>query len=314
MKFAFVVVLASLAAGCGYIGDVKPPTLDIPVRIVDFRAAEFGDKIAVEFTLAPLTTEGLTLKNVRGLELRVTGGVERTIQIQPKDPGPFAFDVPAADFVGKHVILAVRAIGPKGKASDWSNLVAMDVERPLAIPANVAATNSPKGVRLTWTGGTAAGTAQHYRIFRASPGGAPAVVGESDAPEYEDASVAMGTMYGYRVQAVNGDQHQSEVSAEITVTPKDVFPPAVPAEFSAVQGVGAIELVWQRNTEDDFAGYNVFRATDGGTFEKIAGPIDGPAYSDRAVEAGQTYRYAVSAVDRTGNESARTPIVEVVAP
>jgi hypothetical protein len=309
VRFALVVLLASCGAGCGYIGDVKPPTLDIPARVIDLRAAEFGDKIAMEFTLPPLTTEGLALRNVRAVELRVSGEANRTIQIPPKDPGPFAFDAPAADFVGKHVILAVRAIGPKGKAADWSNLVLMEVQPPLAVPENLVAGSSPKGVRLTWTG-----TAPHYRIFRASPGGTPQSVGESVVPEYDDASVTMGTTYRYRVQAVNGDQHQSEVSAEAAVTPEDVFPPAVPVEFSGVQGVGAIELVWQRNTEDDFAGYNVFRAAASGEFERIAGPIDAPAYSDRAVEAGKTYRYAVSAVDRTGNESARTPPVEVVAP
>lgn len=323
MRYAFVVVLASLAAGCAYIGDVKPPTLDIPAPVVDLRAAEFGDRIAVEFTLPPLTMEGLALKNVRAVELRVSAAAQptpadRTFQIPPKDPGPYAFDTPVADFVGKHVTLAVRAIGPKGKASAWSNLVMMDVQPPLATPENVVAANSPKGVRVTWTASPSPGSAStsppHYRIFRALPGATPQSLGESDVPEYEDASVARGTMYLYRVQALEGDQHQSEVSAEAAVTPEDVFPPAVPAEFSAVQGVGAIELVWQRNTEEDFAGYNVFRATEGGDFEKIAGPIDAPAYSDRAVEAGKTYRYAVSAVDRTGNESARTAPVEVVAP
>jgi hypothetical protein len=314
VKFALVVVLASFTAGCAYIGDVKPPTLDIPVRVIDFRAAEFGDKITGEFTLAPLTTEGLALKNVRGVELRVSGGADRTIQIAPKDPGTFAFDTPAADFVGKNVILAVRAIGPKGKASEWSNLVTMDVQPPLAMPENVAAVNAPKGVHVTWNLSKATGSAPHYRIFRALPGGTPQSIGESDVPEYEDASVAMGTMYRYRVQAINGDLHQSEVSAEAAVTPEDVFPPAVPSELSGVQGVGAIELVWQRNAEEDFAGYNVFRAAGAGEFEKIAGPIDAPAYSDRSVEAGKTYRYTVSAVDRTGNESARTPVVEVIAP
>jgi hypothetical protein len=310
VRFASVVLLASFGAGCAYIGDVRPPTLDVPVRVVDLRAAEFGAKIAVEFTLLPLTMEGMALKNVRSVELRVTGaGADRTIQIPPRDPGPFAFDTPAADFVGNRVILAVRAIGPKGKASDWSNLVIMDVQPPLAVPENVVAANSLKGARLTWKG-----NAPHYRIFRASPGGTPQSVGESDVPEYQDASVAMGVTYRYRVQAVNGDQHQSEVSAEAAVTPEDVFPPAVPVELSGVQGVGAIELVWQRNTEEDFAGYNIFRAMEGGEFEKIAGPIDAPAYSDRAVEAGKTYRYAISALDRTGNESARTAPVEVVAP
>jgi hypothetical protein len=310
VKFALVVLLASVSAGCAYIGDVKPPTLDIPTRVIDFRAAEFGDKLAVEFTLAPLTTEGLTLKTVRSVELRVSGaGADRIVPVPSHDPGPFAFDTPVADFVGKHVILAVRAIGPKGKPSDWSNPAVMDVLPPLAMPQNLAAANSPRGVHLAW-----AGTAPHYRIFRASSGATPAPIGESDIAEYDDTSPAMGTMYGYRVQAVNGDQHQSEVSHEVGITPVDVFPPAVPAEISGVQGVGAIELVWQRNTEEDFAGYNIFRAAEGGEFEKIAGPIDAPAYSDRVVEMGKTYRYAVSAVDRTGNESARTAPVEVVAP
>lgn len=309
VKSAFVVVIASFAAGCGYIGDVRPPTLDIPIRIVDFRAAEFGDKIAVEFTLQPLTTEGLALKNVRAVELRVNAGTDQTIQIPPKEPGPFAFDTPAAPFIGKHIILAVRAIGPKGRPSEWSNLVVMDVQPPLARPIDLVAANSPKGVHLTWKD-----NAPHYQIYRASPGGTPMPIGDSNTPEYDDSTVAMGTMYSYRVQAINGIQHQSEVSAEATVTPEDVFAPAVPTDLSGVQGVGAIELVWQRNTEEDFAGYNVFRAVDGGAFEKIAGPIDAPAYSDRAVEAGKTYRYEVSAVDRTGNESARTAPVEVVAP
>ncbi len=124
VKSAFVVLIALFAAGCGYIGDVRPPTLDVPIRIVDLRAAEFGDKIAVEFTLQPLTTEGLALKNVRAVELRVNAGTDQMIQIPPKDPSAFAFDTPAAPFVGKHVISggardrakrkAFRVVEPRG--------------------------------------------------------------------------------------------------------------------------------------------------------------------------------------------------------
>jgi len=55
-------------------------------------------------------------------------------------------------------------------------------------------------------------------------------------------------------------------------------------------------------------------AAAGAAFQKIAGPIDAPAYSDHEIEAGKSYRYAVSALDRTGNESARTAAVEIVAP
>ncbi|HEV2199634.1 MAG TPA: hypothetical protein VGR73_07425 [Bryobacteraceae bacterium] len=304
-----LALLASSAAGCGYIGDVRPPTVDIPSRVTDLRAAEYGDKLAVEFTLPLLTTEGLALKNLQSVELRVSAGADRILPIPATGPGPIMFDAPAFDYIGRQVTLAVRATGPKGKASTWSNLVILDVQAPLATPENVVAANSPKGVRLTWKAG-----GPRFRIFRASESGTPNRLAESDVSEYEDAAVVIDTPYRYYVQAIDGDQHQSEVSAPVAITPQDEFPPAVPAGLAGVPGIGAIELVWQRNVEDDFAGYNVFRAAGDEEFQKIAGPIDAPVYSDREIDAGKTYRYAVSALDRTGNESARTAPVEVVAP
>lgn len=309
MRFALVLLLGFLCAGCGYIGDVRPPLLNIPSRVNDLRAAEYGDKIAIEFTLPPLTTEGQTLTDVRSIELRVSGFPDRILPIPPRDPGAITFDTPAADFIGKQVTLAVRATGPKGKSAAWSNFWVLDVQPPLATPENIVAANSPKGVRLSWKGG-----APRYRIFRALSGGTPTRVGESETSDYEDATVVIGTAYRYYVQAINGDQHQSIVSPAVSFTPQDVFPPAVPVGLTGVPGVGAIELVWQRNTEDDFAGYNVFRALGGGEFQKIAGPIDAPTYSDHDIETGKTFRYSVSSVDSTGNESERAAPVEIVAP
>ncbi len=309
VKFSFLLGLAALAVGCGYIGDVRPPLLNIPSRITDLRAGEYGGKIAIAFTVPPLTTEGLVLKDIRSIELRVGANPDRLLQIPPQEPGPVTFDAPAADFVGKQVTLAVRVTGPKGKSSEWSNVWTLDVQPPLATPQNITPANAPKGVHLTW-----AGSAPKYRIYRASGSGTPARVGESDKLEYDDATVEIGTEYRYYLQAINGDPHQSEVSAPVSFTPQDVFPPGVPQGLSGVLGVNAIELVWQRNVEDDFAGYYVFRAVGTGAFEKLPIPIDAPTYSDRDIEAGKTYRYAVSAFDRTGNESARSAVVEIAAP
>src|SRR5215472_809317 len=58
-------------SGCAYVGPPLPPTLDIPQRIIDLSVAEDGDKIRVQFTLPPLTTEGLPLKSVRSVEMRI---------------------------------------------------------------------------------------------------------------------------------------------------------------------------------------------------------------------------------------------------
>ena len=103
------------------------------------------------------------------------------------------------------------------------------------------------------------------------------------------------------------------MSETLAITPADIFPPAVPGALTAEPGVGAIELAWDRNAEPDFRGYNIYRSVEDGPFEKIASLIEAPAYSDRQVEAGKRYRYAVTAVDQVGNESERSTVAEATA-
>lgn len=296
--------------GCAYVGAPKPPALEIPTRVTDLRAAEYGDKIVVEFTIGADTTEGLKLTQVKAVEARVAfGSTAQIVPLPAKKPGPVDYDFPAHDWVGKQVVVTVRATGPKGKASEWSNPVALAVGVPLAPPANVQAVSDPQGVRLTWVGPANS----RYRIFRGAGEAMPARLAESDKPEYVDTTVDFGSPYRYFVQALAGELQQSEVSATVAVTPTDTFPPAVPVGLMAVAGVNSIELVWQRNTEDDFAGYHVYRSTGGAAPERIAGPIDAPTFSDRTVEIGKKYSYTVTASDRNGNESAHSTAAEAVA-
>ncbi len=301
-------------AGCAYVGAPKPPALDIPTRVTDLRAAEYGEKLVVEFTIAPDTTEGLKLTAVKAVEARVTvGSASQIVPLAAKPPGPVDYDFPARDWVGKQVVVTVRATGPKGKAAEWSNPVALAVGVPLATPANFQAVADPQGVRLTWLGSFGNAANGRYRIFRGAAEAMPQRLAESDKPEYVDSTVDFGSPYRYFVQSLVGELQQSEVSATVAMTPVDTFPPAVPLGLMAVAGVNSIELVWQRNTEDDFAGYHVYRSTAGAPPEPIAGPIDAPTFSDRTVEIGKKYSYTVTASDRNGNESARSAPAEAVA-
>ena len=297
-------------AGCAYVGAPKPPALDIPTRITDLRAAEYGDKIVVEFTIGMDTTEGLKLTEVKGVEVRVAvGSASQIVPLPAKPLGPVDYDFPAGAWIGKNVVVTVRATGPKGKASEWSNPVSLTIGTPLATPENLQAVSDPQGVRLTWVGAANG----RYRIFRGAGEMMPQRLAESDKPEYVDTTVDFGSPYRYFVQALIGELQQSEVSATVSVTPADTFPPAIPVGLMAVAGVNSIELFWQRNTDDDFAGYHVYRSTDGGAPQPIAGPLDAPTFSDRTVEAGKKYSYTVTATDRNGNESARSTPAEAVA-
>ena len=302
---ALVTAGAGVSAGCGYIGAPLPPTLDIPARIMDLRAAEYGDTIEVEFTVPALTTEGLALTRVRSVELRAG---DKLFPVPATAPGAVSHSVPAGDWIGQDVVVAVRATGPKGKTSDWSNEATLRISPPLPRPLDIKAENVERGVRITWRGATG-----HYRVFRATGDQKPEPLAESDQRQYLDESTQYGTRYQYWVQAVAGESQQSEISDAAGITPMDEFPPAVPSGLTAAPEAGAIELAWERNTEPDFRAYNVYRSVENGAFENVAPLIQAPAYSDRTVESGKRYRYAVSSVDLTGNESARSSMVEVTA-
>src|SRR4029077_20156214 len=168
-SFAPALCVTALLAGCGYPGDPKPPALEIPSRVTDLRAAEYGANILVEFTLPALTTEGLALTKVKSLELRVSAGAaSQNVDLKTAGPGPIHDEIPANEWIGKDVLLTVRATGPKGKTSGGADAAALSVGGPLAMPANLVAENVAEGVRIRWQGG-----GPRYRIFRSLADQAP---------------------------------------------------------------------------------------------------------------------------------------------
>src|SRR5665213_3255227 len=60
--------------GCGSIGEPLYPALRIPSPVNDLTVVEHGNNLDINFTIPPLTTEGLPLKEIGGVELRVGPG------------------------------------------------------------------------------------------------------------------------------------------------------------------------------------------------------------------------------------------------
>ncbi len=313
-----IPLLVMWLGGCGYVGYIGPPmapTLDIPLNVTDLRAVEYGDKIQITFTISKLTTEGLELKSLRSVDLfagLAAPPSDRHYPVPASAPGPVEYDeIPVQAWLGKNIVLGVRATGPKKKTSGWSNFVQMMVGPPLQPPTMLEAKNLKDGVGLTWRG-----TGPRFRVLRATGDGPLEAVGISEKPEYTDGSAQFGTKYQYRVLALASDAYMSVVSEPpAEITPKDVFPPEVPTGVTAAAGVNTIEVAWDRNTEADFKGYNVFRSVDGGPFEKVNSDlIEAPTFRDSKVEPEKTYRYAISAVDLLGNASQQSVPVAAALP
>jgi hypothetical protein len=321
MRAALLLPAALALSGCGYVGEPLPPALNIARTITDLRAMEYGDRILIEFTIPELTTEDLPLTKIASVDLRIGPGPApfdtgrwaasaKPVAVPAAGPGPARTFEPAREWVGKEVVIGVRVVNSKGRASEWSNLVVVNVIPPLTRPASVAVEPHAEGVKVTW-----ASAAPRARVFRKLEGNAnaPDLLDGSAAPGYVDKTAEIGKRYEYIVQAVQ-DGAESELSEPAVITVRDVFPPGRPAGLSAVPGIGTVELVWERNTEPDLRGYRIYRAAADGELERLGDIIDAPAFSDRQVEAGKRYRYTVTAVDTAGNESGRSAVVEVTAP
>jgi hypothetical protein len=304
---AAVVMGFSLCAGCGYIGGPMPPLINVPNKVSSLAAVQRGDKLVVQFGVPVRTTENEPLKPPVRLELRI--GDKHPEAPQVKD-GIARYEIPVSDLAGKSVLVEVRVVGSNGKDSGWSTL-SVPVVKAVEMPHDIMAESAAAGVRLTWKG-----EGQHFRVFRSADEKDAAytqMAGDVTAHEYADASAEFGKTYRYLVQsfepAGGGHIAESELPGAVTVTP--VAPlPGVPAGLRAIAGTASIELSWDAPEGTPAVAYRIYRSTGDGEFVKIGEAEAAPAYSDKAVEAGKTYRYAVSAVDAAGREGKRSAAVE----
>ncbi len=92
---------------------------------------------------------------------------------------------------------------------------------------------------------------------------------------------------------------------------KPLSPPSTPAGLTATSGGAGILLKWTANTEANLAGYNIYRAgAAAGPFTKIntSGLISQADFNDAFAPIGSASFYQVSAVDLSGNESAKSAV------
>ena len=317
MRRSLLIFAAALLVSCGYPGEPRPPALMRPQPVTDLTALERGAKIIITFQLPKETTEGVALRSTPEADLRI--GIapkpwNQAVWEDRADRVPVTSDAAntagkplvvtaqadAAKYAGHEVVIGVRVTGPKKTDAGWSNLKRLTVAAPLATPSGLRATDAPNATHLQWTD-----NAPGYRIYRRTHEADPwTQIGESKQSAFNDESVTYGEPMQYRVIAMQGDA-ESEPSGEVAFTAHDVFPPAVPAGLAAITGIRTIELVWDRDTDVDLAGYRIYR---NGT--KIADSVVSPSFSDTNVSSGTKYSYQISAYDTAGNESAKSAAAE----
>ena len=295
-----------LLTGCGYVADTRPPSLKLPTPVTDLAVVERGDKLIVQFTVPSKTTEALPLGEKPKLVVYVGDTAK---EIETKDLLAHA-EIDAKPFYNKDVKVGVKALNDKDRDAGFSNMVALHVVPALALPANLKVVAVAAGVQISWDS-----PEKSFVVFRQGPG-EPGLtrLDNADHSPYIDKTAEYGKEYRYAVMATSA-QAQSEI-AEMTkpYIPIDTFPPAAPLALVAVVGTQSVELVWDRSTEGDLAGYRIYRDAGSGQFERIGESHDTPSFSDKTIEKNKRYRYAVTAYDKAGNESPLSEVADAFIP
>jgi hypothetical protein len=331
-------------------GPPHPPRAEQPVAIKDLALAQRGRTLELTFSLPELAADGERL--TKPLEAEILRAVAAAGRTGPTAPSGLSLwkelrvDDLARYKQGEKVVFPLtlsdeefrqqrggtfafgvrtltRGFRHRAVESDLSNVLQVILVDVSVAVQDLQIRAEEHALALSWSApaqtlsGGLASNLSAYRIDRSQTGkpGSFQFRGETPGLEYRDAEFEFGHAYYYKVVAVSkqdGSVAESEESATVEITPRDVFPPAVPRGLSAVYTTDAVELIWTANSEPDLAGYNVYRREEGGAAQKINPEIlRTPIARDSSVAAGRKYFYRVTALDLANNESPACEEVQV---
>lgn len=239
------------------------------------------------------------------------------------DSGPwryrYSYLLTERDFRLERLVFSLRVKGKGRRKSEFSRLLSV---KPAVIslpPLEVKASLFQDRIEISWKAAdknfdqTSPARFKGYNIYRSEEKEQPSRLNEKLVKEekFSDSGFLLGKVYRYFVRASATELPpfmESEDSDVVEIQAEDVFAPAAPSGLISIATENTISLTWDDNTEADLAGYRVWRRMEGESEFKLLTPqpIQGNAFSDTTVEKNKEYDYAVTALDKAGNESSRS--------
>ncbi|WP_405471448.1 hypothetical protein [Streptomyces canus] len=174
-----------------------------------------------------------------------------------------------------------------------------------AAATGTTALGTTAGNSVTWQASSSKDV-EHYEVWAArngdpDPDGPEIVSGTS----FLDRLAEAGVPYLYTIQAVDGANNHSPVSAPVTVTRPVASAVPAPTAVTGTPADASTEVTW---TAADATGYRVYRRTDVNGAWSLLGTASGTSYEDTSAPKGKAFYY-VAAVDTQGADS--VPSTEV---
>jgi fibronectin type 3 domain-containing protein len=202
----------------------------------------------------------------------------------------------------------LRAFAADGRlAAETSPTVsATTAPLPDPPPAFRAYSRQPQEIPLAWRPSESSAAVGYVVERSPSPEGPWQVVARPSgrfATSFVDRGLGDLRVLHYRISTHNAAGDAGEPSAPVRAMTKPE--PLPPLDLRLLEaGLGWVALTWEPNLEPDIAEYRLYRVRKSRVPRLIAtAPPDARRIEDRLVEAGESSRYALRAVDRDGLES-----------
>jgi chitodextrinase len=199
-------------------------------------------------------------------------------------------------------VSAYDSAGNDSLRSDPANTM-FDTVSPLA-PIGLTVDSAGSGyVNLKWTPNTEPDLAG-YNAYADSVKNNGSLI---PIASYKVTGLSDNHMYTLQVTAVDNSGNESAKSDSVTFL-RDSQPPGAPTavNISAISGNGVIH--WTGPADTDINGYNVYDQTGAKLNNTL---ISGTSYTTAPLIVNHNYSFQVSAVDTSGNESAKSTPTQV---
>jgi hypothetical protein len=135
--------------------------------------------------------------------------------------------------------------------------------------------------------------------------------------KFEITDLVPATTYRFRCVAI--DEFGRTIKSSVhNLTTNFTIRPDAPVSLAAqrLPNSSAVQLLWRENTDADFIGFNVYKATSIlGPFAKTnKAPVMQASFGDSGLEPGSKYYYKVTKISGSGDESAFSDTVSIVIP
>jgi hypothetical protein len=351
--FVLLALLAGVfASGCGKRKLPLPPVERVKQR-AEITGAQRGNQIYLQWTMPPHPAGDKNVLSIQQVDVyRLVEPLNSplslteedfasrstligSVPVKAEDYGKQLSYTDTLEFAGQaaRTRYAVRYVNNSGQRAAFSNFLLIEPSERIALePSEVKTGLSEDAITVSWTApskninGSSPANVVGYNVYRRK-GNARGFTKLNKTPvtkdEFADEFVEFDVRHEYLIRTVslgsNAQPIESADSKIVSITPKDTFAPSAPASITIAAAPGNISVFFATNPEKDIAGYKVYRSEDENLPKsdwKLLTPqlLQTNVFHDTNVESGHKFFYYLTAVDKAGNVSEMSDVVNEVAP